>query len=232
MESHPETKIMLVSVVEQDDVSHPAFRYLGDVNDVLRAPLPINHFYFLDAGFLPYRQMSYFVQSHFPEWFGVSRSFRQDYQGTEMDTTHSFYLPSGKLVDRDSIAPQEKLDAGSKQIIESEGPTWHSPTHWNALNNPLEPEYTKRLVDVAKGHCVEVIFVRLPFYNSPPHMYDEAFYQDLAPLLDAQHLAKDPHSYSDPGHFNRYGIDQVSPWLWSSIQPYLDALNNRTPCVR
>jgi hypothetical protein len=230
IENHPETRIILLSVVEQDYVTHPAFRYLGDVNDLLHAPLPVNHYYFLDAGLLPYRQMSYFVQTHFSKWFGVSRSFRQDYQGTGMDTTHSFYLPSGKLVDRDAVAPSEKLAAESKQLIESEGGTWHPPTYWNALNNPLEVEYTKRLADVAKEHCVEMVLVRLPFYNSLPDIYDKAFYRSLGPLLDAQQLGNDPHSYSDVGHFNRYGTELVSQWLWSSIDPYLDTLKNRVPC--
>lgn len=232
IENHPETRIILVSVVEQADLSHPAFRYLADINDLQHAPVAINHYYFLDAAFLPYRQMSYFIQTHFPGWFGVSRSFRKDYMGTGMDTTHSFYLPSGKLVDRDLVPSPDKLAAGSKQIIESNGGTWRPPSHWEALNNPLETEYTKRLADVAKEHCVQLVFVRLPFYGSPPNMYDEAFYRSLAPLLDAQQLSKDPRSFSDPGHFNRNGIDQVTRWLWSSIGPYLAPLDGREPCMK
>jgi hypothetical protein len=230
LESHPETRIILVSVVEQAYITHPAFRYLGDVGDLLHAPFVINHFYFLDAAFLPYRQMSYFVQTHFPGWFGVSRGFRQDYFGAAMDTTHSFLLPSGKLVDRDEVAPLDKLTAGSQQIIDVDGPQWHPPSPWRALNNPLEAAYTQRLVDEARTHCVEVVFVRLPFYNSPPNMYDKDFYRNLAPLLDAQQFAGDPHFYSDQGHFNRNGIDLVSPWLWSSIGPYLKPLADPAQC--
>jgi len=198
---------------------------------VLRAPLMVNHYYFLDAGSLPYRQMSYFFQTRVPRWFGVSRSFRQDYAGTGMDTTHSFYLPSGKLVDRDAVASLEKLEDGFSQIMKSDGGEWRQPSAWSALNNPLETEYTKRLIDTAKEHCVEVVFVRLPFYNSPQNMYDEAFYRGLAPLLDAEQLSKDPRSYSDSGHFNRNGIELVMKWLWNSIDPYLGALNSRAPCV-
>jgi hypothetical protein len=229
---HPETKIILASVVEQARLSHTAFRYLADSDDLLRAPLLINHFYFLDAAFLPYREMSYFVQTQFPRWFGVSRTFRNDYFGTGMDTTHSFYLPSGKLVDRDQIAPIDKLEAGSERIIREGGGPFRKPSDWWALNNPLEPEYTRRLVSLAKDHCVEVVFVRLPFYNSPEDMYDKDFYRGLAPLLDAEQLAGDSGSYADPGHFNRKGIDQVSPWLWHSIGPYLGPLNGNSSCPK
>ena len=94
LENHPETRIILVSVVENADLSHPAFRYLADRSDLLLAPLFLNHYYFLDATFLPYRQMSYFIQTRFPKWFGVSPTFRKDYAGTDFDTTYSFYLPS------------------------------------------------------------------------------------------------------------------------------------------
>ena len=103
------------------DLSHPAFRYLADPIDLLRAPLLLNHYYFLDAAFLPYRQMSYFVQTYFPGWFGVSRTFRKDYIGTGFDTTYSFYLPSGKLVDRYYVMPQDKLEAGSREWINELG---------------------------------------------------------------------------------------------------------------
>jgi hypothetical protein len=221
VENHPETRIILLSVVEQADLSHPAFRYLADPGETLRAPFFINHYYFIDAAFLPYRQMSYFVQTHFPAWFGVSRTFRTDYMGTGFDTTYSFYLPSGKLVDRYHVMPQDELEEASRQIINRLGNPWHEPSRWQALNNPLENEYSRRTVEVAKAHCVEAIFVRLPFYKSPQHMYDEAFYQGLGPLLDAEHLNGDPHNYEDGGHFNRPGTDLVSAWLKEAIDPYI-----------
>ena len=226
MEAHPETRIILLSVVEGANLSHPAFRYLADPIDLLRAPLFINHYYFLDAAFLPYRQMSYFVQSYFPAWFGVSRTFREDYMGTGFDTTYSFYLPSGLLVDRYHVMPQDELEAGSKELINELGSLWRKPSRWHAWNNPLENEYTKRLVEVAKEHCVETLFVRLPFYKSPPHMYDEAFYRGLGPLLDAEQLSSNPQNFGDRGHFNRYGTDLVSAWLDKAIDPYLTPLEN------
>jgi hypothetical protein len=232
VENHPETRIILLSVVERADLSHPAFRYLADPGDILQAPFLINHYYFLDAAFLPYRQMSSFFQTYFPGWFGVSRTFRKDYTGTGFDTTYSFYLPSGKLVDRYHVAPQDELETGSKQLINELGGSWHAPSRSQALNNPLENEYTKRLVEVAKEHCVETIFIRLPFYKSPPHMYDEAFYSGLGPLLDAQELNSNPHNYGDRGHFNRYGTDLVSAWLNKALDPYLAPLDNPASCSK
>jgi hypothetical protein len=232
LETHPETRLILVSVVEQADISHPAFRYLGDPADLLRAPLFINHYYFLDAAFLPYRQMSYFLQTHFPSWFGESRTFRKDYAGTGFDTTYSFYLPSGKLVDRYHVMPEDKLEGYSRETKNILGNTWHPRSRWSALNNPLEPEYTKQLVALAQKHCVETIFVRLPFYKSPEHIYDEAFYRSLAPLLDAEQLNGNPRNYEDAGHFNRSGTDLVSAWLNEAIDPYLSPLKDTASCSK
>jgi hypothetical protein len=218
--------------VEQAALSHPAFRYLGKSSDLLRAPLLLNHYYFLDAAFLPYRQMSYFFQSMFPHWFGVSHAFRSDYAGTDFDTTYSFYLPSGVLVDRSHVMPRDKLEAASEQFIAEHGGKWHEPSWWQAINNPLEQEYTKRLVEVAKAHCVETLFVRLPFYKSPPHIYDEAFYRSQGELLDPVELSGNPRNYADAGHFNRSGTDLVSAWLDTAINPYLDPLKNPSNCAK
>jgi len=176
--------------------------------------------------------MSYFVQSLVPTWFGVSRIFRKDYLGAGFDTTYSFYLPSGKLVDRYHVMPEYKLDLGSRQFIDGLGGPWREPSRWHALNNPLENVYTTRLVEVAKEHCVETIFVRLPFYKSPLHMYDEVFYRNLGPLLDAQQLNSNPHDFEDQGHFNRYGTDLVSAWLNESINPYLGPLKTPVSCAK
>jgi hypothetical protein len=231
MESRRETRIILVSVVERPDLSHPAFRYLADPIDLLGAPLFLNHYYFLDAAFLPYRQMSYFIQTQFPGLFGVSRSFRSDYMGTDFDTTYSFRLPSGKLVDRFYTMPEERLNAGAQNTRGELGDAWR-PSRWHALNNPLEAAYTERLVDVARSHCVETIFVRLPFYGSRPHLYDEALYRGLGPLLDAEQLAGDPHDFGDGGHFNRNGTNKVSSWLRDAIGPYLAPLKDPAACPK
>jgi hypothetical protein len=226
LESHPETKIILVSVVEQADLSHYAFRYLADARDILGGPLVINHYYFLDAAYLPYRQMSYFMQTLFPAWFGVSRTPRKDYFGTGFDTTESFYLPSGKLVDRSSIMSEVKLEAGSRKLIAEDGGQWHPASQWHELNYPLERAYTRKLAQVARNHGVETVFVRLPFYQALPGMYDAAFYREFGPLLDAQQLCCDPRLFMDTGHFNRYGTAKVSPWLWTSLSPFLAPLEH------
>jgi hypothetical protein len=226
--SHPETKLILVSVVEKADLSHPAFRYIADVSEVLHAPVWINHYYVIDAAFLPYRQMSLFVQSLFPSWFGESSTFRADYLGTNFDSTQTFRIPGGRLIDRYFVASPEKLAKDAvvmKSGLGNADGHWVQPSAWYALNSPLEPEYTARLAALAKEHGARVVFVHLPFYSSVPGQYDHAAYERLGPLLDAQQFGDNPHSYADVGHFNRYGIDKVSPWLDEAIEPYLDCLH-------
>jgi hypothetical protein len=230
LENHPETRILLVSVVEQAEITHPAFRYLADAGDLLRAPLLINHYYFTDAAFLPYRQMSYFVQTQFPSWFGMSRTFRRDYLGTGLDTTYTFHLPDGTVVDRYHVARPQELAAESRKLIEENGGQWRPRSRWNALNNPLETEYTKRLASLAQQHSVEIIFVHMPFYKSIPNMYDKSFYAGFGPVLDAEQYNDNPNDYSDAPHFNRYGTDLISQWLKSSIDPYLSPLEHCAMC--
>jgi hypothetical protein len=229
LDSHPETRLILVSVVERADISHPAFRYVSDVRDVLHAPLWINHYYAIDAAFLPYRQMSFFVQSLFPSWFRESDTSRSDYLGTNFDSTRTFRTPTGRLIDRYLVAPPGKLAQEAAELKSGIGNGdgyWIRPSTWYTTNAPLEPEYTARLAALAKQHGAEVVFVHLPFYSSVPGQYDHAAYEQLGPLLDAQQFSDDPHCYADAGHFNRYGIVKVSPWLASAIDPYLDPLRS------
>ena len=114
--THPEVKLILLSVEERADISHPAFRYISDVSEVLHAPLWINHYYAVDAAFLPYRQMSFFFQSRFPAWFSISRTFRSDYLGTDWDSTQSFQIPGGRRIDRYVVANPEKLAAEAQEL--------------------------------------------------------------------------------------------------------------------
>lgn len=230
LESHPETRLILVSVVERADITHPGFRYVSSAADVLRAPMWINHYYLSDAAFLPYRQMSFFVQTLFPSLFERSAAFRKDsYLGTGWDSTQTFRTPTGRLIDRYFVASPEKLAAGAAEMKAGLGTPdghWVQPSAWYTLNAPLEPDYTDRLVELAKQHGAQVVFLHLPFYTSIPGQYDHAFYERLAPLLDAQQFSTDPHSYADEGHFNRYGIAKVSAWLDKAIEPYLDPLRS------
>ena len=238
--SHPETKLILLSVVERENNSHPAFRYVSDASDILLAPLWINHSYAEDAAFLPYRQMSYFVQSLVPSWFGESSRFRGDYFGTDFDTTESFYIPTGKLVDRYHVAsPQElAVDVAGREagLFDANG-YWSPPSSWQRLNNPIEPVYVARIAALAKLHRTTLVFMHLPLYASRPGQYGHAAYEQIGPLLDAQKFSDNPHFYADGGHFNRYGTEKISPWLASEIVPYLDSLHstdvsNRSSSIR
>jgi len=225
--THPEVKLILLSVEERADISHPAFRYISDVSQVLHAPLWINHYWAVDAAFLPYRQMSFFFQGQFPAWFSVSRTLRNDYLGTNWDSTQSFQIPGGRRIDRYVVADPERLAAEAQELkgqIGSGDGHWERKSAWYTLNAPLEPQYSRHLVAMAKEHGASVIFVHMPFYSSLPGEYDHAFYESLAPLLDAQPFSNNPHDYADAAHFNRYGIEKVSPWLASSLDPYLDPL--------
>lgn len=232
MENRPETRIILLSVVERDDLDHPAFRYLADPADVIESPLLINRYYLQNVAVLPYRQLNLFAQTLFPAWFGVSTSLRQDYWGTQFDPTYSFRAPSGKIADAYHVMPLYELAAGSAQILRDQGGPWHPHSRWYTLNNPLEQAFTEHLANDAKRDCVEVVMVYLPFYKSPPHNYNQAFYSRFGPLLDAQSLGGDPHDYMDEMHFNRYGVDRASPWLKDALQPYLEPLKNPQPCTK
>ena len=54
---------------------HPLFVYPAEVSDVLDAPLFVNLNYFHDTVRLPYRQLSLFIKTQWPEQFGLRERF-------------------------------------------------------------------------------------------------------------------------------------------------------------
>jgi hypothetical protein len=230
--NRPETKIILLAAVERDDLDHPAFRYLADAPDVLQAPLIVNRYYLQNAAVLPYRQLNFFTQSLFPQWFNVSHTFRKDYWGTNFDPTNGYRAPSGKFADPSHVMPQDQLEKGSRQVIADQGGVYQPRSRTYLLNNPLEQFYARDTAAMARQHCIETIFVYLPFYKSPAHDYNESFYQSLGPVLDATQFDNDPTLYMDEMHFNRNGVARLSPWLSQSLDPYLAPLLSRAPCPK
>jgi hypothetical protein len=232
MRNRPETKIILLAAVERDDLDHPAFRYLADAPDVLQSPLIVNRYYMQNAAVLPYRQLNFFTQSLFPAWFNVSHAFRKDYWGTTFDPTYGYRAPSGKFADPSHTMPKDQLEKGSQQVLADQGGVYQPRSRKYLLSNPLEQFYARDIVAMAQQHCIETIFVYLPFYKSPPHDYNESFYKSLGPVLDATQLDVDPTLYMDEMHFNHNGVDRVSPWLSQSLDPYLAPLQSSAPCSK
>ena len=120
--TRPETRLVLVSVVEPIRFSHPAFKNIGDTRDVLAMPMWINYYWLENAAYQPYRNLSLFIQSQFPRLFGVEPGFdRQHYAryGTQFDTSQSFRLDKRRADRSRQAARQGAAGQGRGRAVRS-----------------------------------------------------------------------------------------------------------------
>lgn len=213
LEHHPEVKLIILSAIEQmPREGHPAFRNIADTGDVLRAPVIFNTAYFSDLAYLPWRQLSLFVRTRFPRFFG-DRSFADsDYVGDGYDSTTSFTTPTGNYVDRDSIVPERELRAPADRRAASITPPL-LPAALASREFAIDTSYTEQIVALARRNGTKVAFLYLPIFAHPMPVQQQGYYTGLGPLLPALHLSSHPDWYSDYGHLNRRGSAALSRWL-------------------
>jgi len=217
LEKHPEVKTLIVSVVEQQPrTGHPAFRYLADAADVASAPMFVNMDYAGDLATLPYRQMSLWAQSLAPAAFGDTRTLSEAYEGADRDTTLTFKLPDGRIVDRDRIIPLPKITADAEAVINS-GRGQMLPESMSDTEYAIERSYTRRIAELAEAHGARIVFLRLPIYSDSRPIANEAYYRKFGRVLSADFLAADHTLYSDYGHLNRRGVKALLPWLAAEL---------------
>jgi hypothetical protein len=226
---HPEVKLVLLSAIEDmPREGHPAFRNIAEADDVVAAPVLINRSYLEDLAFIPYRQMSLFVQSQWPQAFGVGASDGADYIGPDYDTTLSYVSPTRGFIDKDVVIPAEALRPPAKARARSITPAV-LPKSLAAQEYAIEYHYTRAIADLAKANGSAVGFIYLPIFEFPERLRQSDFYGDIGPVLSADCVADRSEMYSDYGHLNRAGAHEVSRmlgdtlarewWLWDMRHP-------------
>lgn len=216
-EHHPEVQLVLLSAIEaMPRDGHPAFRSIAEAGDVITAPALVNRSYPDDLAFVPFRQISLFVQSMFPEAFGVKAFSADDYYGTDYDTTLSYESPTGGSVDKDSVYSAELLRPFAQERVAS----ITSPVLPEALVSrefAIEHYYTQRIADMARGQGAEVMFLYMPIFENPEALREEPFYRDMGDVLTAECFASEAGLFSDYGHLNTVGAHQLSRMLGDTL---------------
>lgn len=216
-EHHPEVKLVLLSAIEDmPRDGHPAFRNIADAPDVLAAPVLINRSYLEDLAFVPYRQMSLFLQTLMPQTFGVGAHDGSKYIGPDYDTTLSYVSPTRGFIDKDVVIPAEELRPPAQERARSITPAV-LPEALAAQEYAIEYHYTRAIADLAKANGSTVGFVYLPIFEFPEPLRQEEFYRALGPVLSADCLAPRSEVYSDYGHLNRAGAHEVSGMLGDTL---------------
>ncbi len=218
IEARPEVSLILMSVIEQAPRDgHPAFRDLAPAHDVLTAPWVINREAPGDLAFLPYRQLSLFLRSLAPERFGMRAAFDPTtYKGPDDDTTVTFRLPDGTVIDRDTIPPEPDLRRAGEARMAGIRPPF-LPTSLARYEFAVERQYTERIAAAAAARGIGLGFIYLPVYTNDGPIDDRAYYEDLGFILDGTSFSAKAAWFSDYGHLNTAGARKIVPWLTEGI---------------
>lgn len=220
---HPEVKLLILSVIERmPRDGHPAFRDLADVRDVINAPVLLNRDYLDALAALPYRQLSLFIQSQAPTLFGdAPRLDPKHYAGPNLDSSKSFRLPDGRIVDREKVHSATEL--AEQRAAKPEGRARFLPSAAGDLEFAVERHYTRQIAALARARGAKLIFLYLPGYADHRGIGDLGFYQRLGSVLDFGSFADNPGLFADYGHFNRFGTRLATARLAKLLSARLEA---------
>ena len=235
LQRHPETRMVLMSLGEPVRRTHPAFKDVAEVAQVLRSPIWINYYWLENAAGLPYRNLELFVQTLWPSAFGVRRVFEPGtYAGTDFDTTRSFRLDSGRFVNREAFPDVEAMDQEARERLPAEASRSKLSRITGSSDNIVEETYTEIAASKLRARCGSLVLLALPVYRGTWSDVDVAGNQLWAPvLLPPASIGSVAADFSDAGHLRRAGIDKVTAWLPGALRPYLDVLRpTGTTCIR
>ena len=223
LQHRPETRLLILTVVEQmPRVAHPVFRNIAELEDVLTAPVVINYSYIDDLAFMPWRQLSLYVQSTFPQAFGVATRFdTEHYFGTNFDTVNNYGASQGEEANRDRIGYEPEMRSWSTQYLNNLAPP-RFPAAMVEYEFAGERTYMRKIADLARANGTQIVFVFLPIYLGPEQPPTGDFVEEFGPILSAGLVANRPELYSDFGHVNRNGAAVLTDWLAQELAGRLD----------
>jgi len=193
---------------------HPLFVYPADVSDVLGAPALINLSYVHDIMRLPFRQLSLFVKSLWPEGFGLKRRFDPArYDGETVDNTRFVHVNGRALTPlRDGRIDPAVLDA-----IASSRNKEKNVHMMGRLLDDLEYHfpryYVRQILDLADRNRVPVKFLYLTSYGRPNMPYDSNLYEGRGEIITVNDILAKKENWGDIDHLNLYGAAELSARL-------------------
>ena len=230
LRTHPEVRLVVLDHLGPVRTSHPAFRNMADWRTVVGAPVWLNYYWLDNVAYLPFRNMSLFVQSLAPRLFGMQPSFDghyyAHYHGAAMDTTEPFRLDRGSLIDRSPMPRRRDLEAEANAVGGGGPSRLARLTHSD--DNIIDDALTTRLAGQLRARCIGLVLLHMPAYKEDYVTFDLGSYQHLAPVLKPPPAIKDDwRNYANSAHLRTSGIDRITRWLPGALLPYLPPPRSR-----
>jgi hypothetical protein len=223
LEHHPETKIVVLSLDGDTAASHPLFKSVAPLQDVLDAPVVFNPDYFVNLFYQPFGHLVQFAETLVPGIFSLHKSFDTAvYAGPNLDRTVGYHTPDGGLVNGNQRAEPSVLRQTAIDLINA-----HASVFRFARRLPLDRRlaidrsYVRKIAQLAASKRVKLAFLRMPLYGPQENVSDLPFYLKFGPVFYPEWLSGNPNLYANGGHLNRSGAIANSRWLASQLEPFI-----------
>ncbi|MFN0276269.1 MAG: hypothetical protein ACKVPJ_11010 [Chitinophagales bacterium] len=198
-------QLVVFEVREREDFfSHDMFPYIAETQDIFLAPVFVNRDYFADMH----------------QAFLLRITYQKNRIYKTISTPDTLYSDFG-FWPREETASQEILAKKEKQQIEvSEN---QMSAFRQKLNLSYSEEYVRRMVSICKEKNISFIFLFLPAYgNKQDFPVNVGFYKQLGTIvIPPKEILNKKSNWSDEGHLNVSGAEQITNWLSEALKNYL-----------
>jgi hypothetical protein len=212
-------RLLVVEVSDEESRSlHPVFFELASPWELIDAPIVINPQYLDNLSRLPLRQVSLFLRSIIPDWFGTDPNFDPvTYRGSNWDDTYeergTVAYPITNAAPRLKVQTIAQLAAEKVHYAKMQEDKLHLPEFLRGLEYRANLVYLRRIVELAQRHGVAVRFLYLPGYDAPEPPQLAAYYARIGNVWYPQMVYGEINNWLDVNHLNFQGAGALSHWL-------------------
>ena len=211
-------KLLVLEMTESEErKGHDAFNLYADSKDILSAPLLINLGYLSDIARLPGRQVTLAWETLLQRIGLRDPDFvPPPYEGPNRD--HAEFIRS---IDN---AVHPNTLSHSREEMDKLHAEWDLgltrpllPSSFSSLEYRLPRYYENRIIDLARAHGTQVVFLYTPKYGGPPTPQHYQLYASRADLINPYAVGQDYQLWLNENHSNWEGAKRVTDYVAETL---------------
>jgi hypothetical protein len=207
-------KLIVLEITEAEERrGHYAFNLYADPIDILEAPLLINFGYLSDVARLPGRQVALAWQTELQRWGLRDPDFvPPPYEGPNRD--HAQFIRSLDQVVHFNSLTHTQSEMDQLHMDWERGLTRPLlPGPFSSLEYRVPRYYENRMLDLARAHGTDAVFLYTPKYGGPesPRPYEQ--YASRAALINPWAVGKEYPLWLNENHANWEGAQRITDYV-------------------
>jgi|HubBroStandDraft_6_1064221.scaffolds.fasta_scaffold31744_4 hypothetical protein len=211
-------KLLVLEITEAEErKGHDAFNLYADSSDILSAPLLINLGYLSDIARLPGRQVSLAWETLLQR-FGLRdpEFVPPPYEGPNRD--HAEFIRSIDNAVHFNTLSHTEAEMDNQHAEWDRGLTRPVlPGPFSSLEFRLPRYYENRILELARAHGTQVVFLYMPKYGGPATPLPYQQYASRADLINPYAVGQDYRLWLNENHANWEGAKRVTDYVAEAL---------------